>query len=49
MSQGMKQEHTLQIGTVKMIPRHIYDKPFTVRFPDRENGNMGFNLIGKGE
>jgi hypothetical protein len=34
MTQGMKTEPILQMGTGRMIPRHIYDKPFTVWFPD---------------
>lgn len=34
MSWGME-EHLLQMVTDKMIPRHVYDKPFMVRLPDR--------------
>jgi hypothetical protein len=30
MTQGMKIEPTLQMETDRMIPRHVYDKPFTV-------------------
>jgi hypothetical protein len=37
MTQGMKKEPILQMGTDRMIPRHVYDKPFTVRFPDRSD------------
>jgi hypothetical protein len=35
MTQGMKKEPTLQMGTDRMTPRHVCDKPFTVRFPER--------------
>jgi hypothetical protein len=35
MTQGMKKELILQMGSDKMIPRHVYDKPFTITFPDR--------------
>jgi hypothetical protein len=35
MTLGMKREPILQMGTDKIISRHVYDKPFTVRFPDR--------------
>jgi hypothetical protein len=29
------------MGTDRMIPRHVYDKPFTVRFPDRGEWREG--------
>jgi hypothetical protein len=32
----MEKEPILQMGSDKMIPRHVYDKPFTIRFPDRK-------------
>jgi hypothetical protein len=35
INQDIKKEPILQMGTDKMIPRHGYDKPFTIRFPDR--------------
>jgi hypothetical protein len=35
MTQGMKKEPILQMGTDRMIPRHAYDKPFIVKFVDR--------------
>jgi hypothetical protein len=28
-------DEILQMGTDKMIPRHVFHKPLTVRFPDR--------------
>jgi hypothetical protein len=38
----MKKEPILQMGSDKMIPRHVYDKPFTIRFPDRGEWKEGF-------
>jgi hypothetical protein len=35
MTQDMKKETILQMGSDKMIPRHVYVKPLTLRFPDR--------------
>jgi hypothetical protein len=35
MSQGMKEDPTLQLGTDKMELRYVHDKPFTVRLHDR--------------
>jgi hypothetical protein len=32
---NMEKEPTLQMGSDKMIPRHVYDKPLRIRFPDR--------------
>jgi hypothetical protein len=29
------------MGTDRMIQRHVYDKPFTVRFPDRSEWKDG--------
>jgi hypothetical protein len=34
MSQGMKEDPVLQMGTDKTIQRHVYDKPFMVRCPE---------------
>jgi hypothetical protein len=42
MTQDMKKEPILQMGSNKMIPRHVYDKPFTIRFPDRSEWKKGF-------
>jgi hypothetical protein len=39
MIQDMKKEPILQMGSDKMIPRHVYDKPFM----------RGFNPIEKGD
>jgi hypothetical protein len=36
------------MGTDKMILRHVHDKPFTVRHPDRSEWKDGFQPDGKG-
>jgi hypothetical protein len=33
MTQKMKIEPILKMGSDKMIPQHVYDKPFRIRFP----------------
>jgi hypothetical protein len=38
MTQGMKEDPTLQMRIEKMISRHVYDKLFMVRFLDRSEG-----------
>jgi hypothetical protein len=48
MTQDMKKEPILQMGTDKIIPRHVYDKAFTVRFPDRREWKDGFHPDRKG-
>jgi hypothetical protein len=48
MTQGMKEEPILQMGTDGMMPRHVCDKPFTVRFPDRSEWKGRFQPIRKG-
>jgi hypothetical protein len=37
------------MGTDKMVPRYVYDKPFTIRFPDRSEWKKGFNQIENGD
>jgi hypothetical protein len=49
MTQDMENEPILQTGSDKMIPRHVYDKPFTIRFPDRSEWKKGFEPDRKGE
>jgi hypothetical protein len=49
MTQDMKQESILQMGSDKMILRHVYDKPFTIRLPERSEGKEGFELDKKGD
>jgi hypothetical protein len=48
MAQDMKKEPILQMGTDKMIPRHVHDKPFKVRFPDRSEWKDGLQPDRKG-
>jgi hypothetical protein len=36
------------MGTGRMIPRHVYDKLFIVRFPDRSEWKDGFQPDRKG-
>jgi hypothetical protein len=47
-AQGMTEEPILYIGTDRMIPRHVYDKPFTVRLPDRSEWKDGLQPNRKG-
>jgi hypothetical protein len=48
MTQGMKKEPILQMGSDKMIPRNVYDKPFTIRLPERSEWKEGFEPDRKG-
>jgi hypothetical protein len=41
MTQDMEKKHILQMGSDKMIPRHICDKPFMIRFSDRSECKKG--------
>jgi hypothetical protein len=36
------------MGFDKMIPKHVYHKSFTIRFPDRSEWNEGFQADRKG-
>jgi ribonuclease HI len=38
----MEKEPILQMGSNKMIPIRVYNKPFTIRFPDRSEWKKGF-------
>jgi hypothetical protein len=38
----MEKEPILQMRSDKMIPKHVYEKPFTIRFPDRSEWKRGF-------
>jgi hypothetical protein len=42
MTRDIRNEPMLQMGSHKMIPRHVYDKTFTIRFPDRREWKEGF-------
>jgi ribonuclease HI len=48
ITQDMKTEPMLQMGFDKMIPRHVYDKPFMIRFPTRSEWKEGFQPDRKG-
>jgi hypothetical protein len=48
MTQDMKKESILQMGSNKMIPRYVYDKPVMIRFPDRSEWKEGFQPDRKG-
>jgi arginine decarboxylase-like protein len=43
MTQDMKEESILQMGFDKMIPRQVYDKPFTIDYPIKVNRKRAFN------
>jgi hypothetical protein len=47
-TQDMKKEPILQIGSDKMISRHVHDKPFMIRFPDRSERKVEFQPNRKG-
>jgi hypothetical protein len=49
MTQDMEKKPIQQMGSDKMIPRHLYDTPFTIRFPDRGEWKMDFNPIERGD
>jgi hypothetical protein len=48
MTQDMEKKLILQMGSNKMIGRHVCDKPFTIRYPDRSEWKKGFQPDGKG-
>jgi hypothetical protein len=48
MTQDMEKEPILQMGSDKMILRHVYDKPFTIRFPDKSEWKKWFQPDKKG-
>jgi hypothetical protein len=48
MTQDMEKEPILQLGSDKMIPRQVYDKPFMFRLPDRSEWKKGFQTDRKG-
>jgi hypothetical protein len=47
MSPGMKEDLVLQMGTDKTIERHVYDKPFMVRCPERSEWEDRFQSSRK--
>jgi hypothetical protein len=42
MTQNMKKEPILQMGSDKRILKHVYDKPFMITVPDRSEWKEGF-------
>lgn len=48
MSQSIEEEPILQLGTDRMILRHVHDESFTVRFPDRSEWRNRFRPKRKG-
>jgi ribonuclease HI len=42
LTQDMESELILQMGSDKMPSKHVYEKPYTIRFPDRSKWNKGF-------
>jgi hypothetical protein len=42
MTQNMKKGPILEMGSDKMILRHVYDKPFMIRFPERSEWKEEF-------
>jgi hypothetical protein len=48
MTQDIEKEPILQIGSDKMIRRHVCDKPFMIRFPDRSAWKKWFQPDRKG-
>jgi hypothetical protein len=49
MTQDMKKEPILQMGSDKMTKKHVYDKPFTTRFPDGSKWKEGVQPDRKGD
>jgi hypothetical protein len=49
MFRDMEEESILQMGSDKMIPKYVYDKPFMIRIPDRSEWREGFQPDRKGE
>jgi hypothetical protein len=48
MTQNVKKEPILQMGSDKMIPRHVCDKPSQSDFLIEVNGKTGFCPTEKG-
>jgi hypothetical protein len=48
MTQDMEKESILQMESDKLIPRHVSDKTFMIRFPDRSEWKKGFQPHRKG-
>jgi hypothetical protein len=48
MTRVMKKEPILQMGPDKMILRHVYDKPFTIKLSERSEWKEGIEPDRKG-
>jgi hypothetical protein len=48
MTKDMKKGPILQMGSDRMLPIHVYEKFFAVRFPDRSEWREGFRPDRKG-
>jgi hypothetical protein len=48
MTQDMEKEPILQVGSDKMILKHVYDKPFMNRLHDGSEWKEGFQPDRKG-
>jgi hypothetical protein len=48
VTRDMEREPILQMESNKMIPRHVSENPFRIRFPDRSDWNKGFQSDKKG-
>jgi hypothetical protein len=46
---GHGKEPILQMGSDKMLPRHIYNELFTIKFPDRSEWKRLFQPDRKGD
>jgi hypothetical protein len=46
-SQDMEHEPILQMGTDRMIQRHAHQKPFMVKFPDKDKWHNRFTPDNK--
>jgi hypothetical protein len=47
-SRDMEHKSILQTGSDRILPRYVYHKPFTVKFPDKCEWQNGFNPDNKG-
>jgi hypothetical protein len=47
MTLDMEKQPILQMGSGKTIPKHVYDKSFTIRFPDRSEWKKGLRPDNK--
>jgi hypothetical protein len=48
LTRDMESEPILQVWSDEMTPRHVYEKPFIIMFPDRSESNKGFQPNKKG-